>query len=137
MFLYLNDVGPNNGPHVFVKKSHDPSFVASKIEQSTLQVNDFFTGSGRAIAKFAEHIFEDCITELPGNAGMCFMENTYGLHRGKPPTAGMRQIVQVLYATVPYPNRIARLAKVGLERIPDGCDDTPLVKHALRYFLRA
>lgn len=90
LFIYLTDVGPGFGPHKYVPGSHRSDRLL-KIRRYTDE--DVVTAFG-----------EDQIHEFTGPAGTAFLENTYGLHKGTPPTIGRRLILQAVYALrrMPY-----------------------------------
>ena len=83
-FLYLTDVGPENGPHVFVKASHSSRRLLARRRIDDAEVQAEFP---------ADHILS-----LTGHAGDAFLEDTYGLHKGQLPMAGKRLLVQFRYS---------------------------------------
>ena len=135
LFVYLTDVGPEDGPHVFVRGSHDPANLAADLGLPQSQVASFFEKDGRAMAATIETRLPRQVTELTGAAGTSFLEITYGFHRGKPPTAARRVLLQALFALVPYPNRVQHCARKRLAELPSDCEDSPLNRHMLRLFL--
>jgi hypothetical protein len=86
-FLYLTDVDADCGPHCFVRGSHrrgrflrikrrtDPEVTASFQAQDMLRIE--------------------------GRAGDAFLEDTFGLHKGQPPTGKWRLLLQVEYSVNP------------------------------------
>lgn len=86
LFVYLTDVGPDNGPHEFIRGSHvDPRF--SRIRRySDDEVRGAF-GAERQVT-------------FTGTAGSAFLENTYGLHRGLHVQYGRRLVFQVIYSVL-------------------------------------
>ncbi len=89
LFLYLTDVGPENGPHVYVRGS---------------------AGSPRlnAIRRFrdeevAREFGQEALAVRTGKAGSAFLENTFGLHKGAPVQRGIRLIFQAVYSLNPLP----------------------------------
>lgn len=86
-FLYLTDVDETAGPHRFVKKSTKSSrFLFIKR----------FTDSE------VERVYgiDNCLTML-GRGGDAFLEDTFGLHKGQPPTGKRRLVFQVQYSINP------------------------------------
>ena len=84
LLVYLTDVDEEAGPHVFVKGSH-------LIEKLT------------SIRRYAdEEVFaafgKENEVRFTGPAGICFLEKTYGMHRGVPPVSRPRLTFQVLYS---------------------------------------
>lgn len=135
-FLYLSDVTTGDGPHIFVRGSHRPEGVTSALtamgalpEKTPL----FFKGNGREVAHLIDDVFGASVLEITGSAGTCFLENTFGFHRGKVPKTGRRCIFQVLYAGIPYPERLDRWTEANLAALPSDCATTPLARHAVRF----
>jgi hypothetical protein len=95
VFVYLNDVGLDNGPHAFVKGSH-------------LNVEKKIGRDGRYSDEdvFAVYPREDEIV-FTGPAGTVIIEDTLGLHKGVPAQKGHRFIFQYDYSInhfgYPYP----------------------------------
>ena len=83
-FLYLTDVDEDAGPHVFIRGSH----VADKL--TTIRRYD----DAEVHAAFGR----ESEVRFTGDAGTCFLEKTYGFHRGYPPKTKPRLIFQVLYS---------------------------------------
>lgn len=90
LFVYLTDVGPKQGPHMFVPGSHRPELF----EIRGLPPDRFFTSAGRGMDSTIDAIPH---LEVQGEAGMTFLANTYCYHRGKPVEEGHRIIFQVCY----------------------------------------
>ena len=109
LFLYLTDVDDTAGPHAFVKGSH-------KVNQLT------------AIRRYTDEEVDSTfgpekVVRFKGPAGTAFLENTYGFHRGTPPTKKPRLIFQVLYSlrpTIYGPKH--PVARIGQSGIPPGLD---------------
>jgi hypothetical protein len=92
LFVYVTPVGPDNGPHVYVKQSHKASMPRAKT----------------IIARGYERIADKDISgaygaqaaiEITGPRGMVFLADTRGFHKGKYPTGGDRLICQLLYCS--------------------------------------
>lgn len=92
LFMYLTDVGPDNGPHQFVPGSHRAEFF----EVRGMVPDRYFYDAGRSpgVAEVVEGLPR---VEMQGPAGMMFMANTFAFHRGKIPTKGHRIVFQVMY----------------------------------------
>lgn len=87
LFVYLTDVNDDSGPHVLAMGTH-------KV--------DALTRIGRYEDSEVEQIAGDGkVVRLCGKAGTSFLENTYCLHRGMPPTHQPRLIMQPLYTLRP------------------------------------
>jgi hypothetical protein len=83
-FLYLTDVDEEAGPHVYVRGSHVANKLTTIRRYEDAEVHAAF---GR-----------DSEVRFTGQAGACFLEKTYGFHRGYPPKSKSRLIFQVLYS---------------------------------------
>jgi hypothetical protein len=86
MFFYLTDVKEENGPHIFVKGSH-------KINK-LLQLRRF--NDNEVVENF-----ENQIVTLVRPKGSCFIEDTYGIHKGQLPVNGKRLLLQIQYSYLP------------------------------------
>jgi hypothetical protein len=109
LFCYLTDVDETAGPHVFVRGSHKINKLTEIRRFSDEEVSSAF-GKGR-------------IVRITGPAGTCFLENTYGIHRGVPPMKAPRLIFQVLYSlrqSIYGPS--APVAKIGMRGISSDLD---------------
>lgn len=89
LFVYLSDVGTENGPHVYVPGSSS-------------------SGKLRRLGRFSDPEVEaafgpDGSLELTGRAGDAFLEDTFGLHKGQPVTSGRRLMFQAVYSMWPLP----------------------------------
>lgn len=86
-FIYLTDVDTNSGPHCYVKRSHlYPGFTKiQRIPDS--QVEGVFS--------------EEDIVEITGKSGDAFLEDTFGIHKGKVATHNPRLMLQVQYSIGP------------------------------------
>lgn len=86
-FFYITNVGPENGPHVYVRKSHRNRSVLD-------QLSPFKSRSDRhVIAKYGR----DNLVVIQGPAGTGFVEDPFGLHMGTLVTGGGRLILEVEY----------------------------------------
>lgn len=107
MFFYLTDVNEENGPHIFVKGSH-------KINK-LLQLRRFNDN------EVAEN-FKNQIITLVRPKGSCFIEDTYGIHKGQLPVNGKRLLLQIQYSYLPLhvenysPNESTLLEILNLDK---------------------
>jgi hypothetical protein len=136
LFIYLNDVGPDHGPHIFVKGSHSPTEIRERISAvGDTTISSLFRNDGRKVSSRIEGLFGTAVTEVTGRAGTTFLENTYGFHRGKVPKTGSRLMLQAMYATIPYAQRISRMASGRVGQLPSGYVEGAQMCHALRLLL--
>lgn len=86
-FIYLTDVTPDTGPHVYLKGSH-------------LGVPRSLRGDGRKTdeAVRAAGLWNN-VTEICGPAGTLMAVDTIGLHKGKTPISGDRLALESEFAT--------------------------------------
>lgn len=95
VFVYLNDVDETNGPHVFIKGSHNDSgkFAKHHGRFSDEEVFNYYST-------------EKAIT-FTGKAGTVFIEDTMGIHKGCPLIKGERTLLEFQYSVsyfgYPYP----------------------------------
>jgi len=86
IFIYLNDIGLDNGPHSFVKGSHNKIVNNNhKIKrESDEYINKNFNKSD--------------IMYFTGKQGTVIIEDTRGYHKGTPVLSGSRYILQLEFA---------------------------------------
>lgn len=118
LFLYLTDVDEESGPHVFVRGSHKVNALTEIRRLSEEEVAKVFGASNILLFK--------------GPAGTAFLENTYGIHRGVPPTRRPRLLLQVLYSLTPYVGGPARPVAAYRESV----DGISLDKYINRIYLK-
>lgn len=84
VFIYLNDVDTDTGPHCYVKGSHKlkPKALLSDGRKSDDAINGYYS---------------DKVTELHGTRGTIIFVDTRGFHKGKPVVNGHRLIFQLEY----------------------------------------
>ncbi len=92
LFVYVTDVGPENGPHVYVRGSHKAGLPeASEFRARGYERID----DEEIIAAFGA----DALVEIAGKRGTVFMADTRGFHKGKFPTEWHRLVAQVIYCS--------------------------------------
>lgn len=91
LFVYLTDVGPDNGPHVFIPGTHqDGGIPAALLSKGYARLQD---------DDVAKCFPRNRWLEVVGSRGTVILEDTRGLHKGKPVSVGDRLIFQVEYAS--------------------------------------
>ena len=91
-FVYLNDVGSENGPHVFVRGSH-------RLGQDKCR-EIIARGYERVTDEEIEQTFgRDNVMQMTGPKGTVFAVDTMGFHKGKLPISGHRLLAQLEFAT--------------------------------------
>jgi hypothetical protein len=91
-FFYLTDVGLSNGPHVYVRGSHN-----RKSWKHTVSIY-----KGRSDAEINECYGLERQVVSCGSAGSGFAEDILGFHKGVHPESGDRLIVQLRYGLRDY-----------------------------------
>jgi hypothetical protein len=94
-FIYLTDVMPQNGPHVYVRGSH----LAGIDSAAPLLARGYVRIPDEDIRAAFGH---DKIVELCGKRGTVLAVDTRGFHKGKMLTAGHRLMCQLTYSCPPY-----------------------------------
>jgi hypothetical protein len=91
-FIYLTDVDPATGPHVYVPNSHRgvPRALAADRRMTDEEVTGLFS---KGSSKFTEPV------EITGPAGTIFAADTRGIHKGKSPEIGNRLVLQSEFST--------------------------------------
>jgi len=95
-FIYLTDVTPDTGPHVYLKGSH------RRIPWSLRADGRIDDAAIRAAGLWKN------VTELTGLAGTVMAVDTIGLHKGKTPTAGDRLALENEFSTSLFGNDYER-----------------------------
>src|SRR5262249_18513531 len=82
-FIYLTDVGPGDGPHCFVRRSHlrRPKELLRDGRFQDEEINQSYDRSD--------------VLEFTAPKGTIIAEDTRGLHKAKMPTDGNRLILQL------------------------------------------
>jgi hypothetical protein len=109
LFCYLTDVDEVSGPHMFVPGSQNIDRLTKIRRYQDREIKEAFG--------------ENSLSMFTGKAGTAFLENTYGFHRGVPPTQKPRLLFQVLYSlrnSIYGPDR--PVGRIGTEGIPAGID---------------
>ena len=121
-FVYLNDVGRENGPHVFVRGSHRLAQDKSRdiISRGYVRVTD---------EEIEQTYGRDNVLEMTGPKGTVFAVDTMGFHKGKLPVSGHRLLAQLEFATplfvpikshpLPMPTNIIPSLSAAREAYPD------------------
>jgi hypothetical protein len=92
-FFYITDVGPENGPHMYVRKSHRNRSVLD-------QLSLFKSRSDRHVI---EKYGRDSFVVIQGPAGTGFVEDPFGFHTGMSVRGAGRLILEVEYGVSRIP----------------------------------
>ncbi len=102
LFIYLTDVDEGGGPHVYMPGSHRPESIAG-IRPPAEDVgrrgefDDWYFKTLRKSDEDTVRWFGRDPVRLTGAPGARFLVNTEGLHKGEPPRAADRWILQFEY----------------------------------------
>lgn len=109
VFIYLNNVGHENGPHVYVPSS-------MHLENSDLPKN--YKASQRLSDEYVFEEFEN-VKEMVGEQGTILFEDTSGFHKGKPVETGHRVIFQLEYCCSVFNGKVTPIGKDQMIRITE------------------
>jgi hypothetical protein len=87
LFIYLTDVDLESGPHIYIKGSHQSNKIATRKRIDDKEVRKIFKS--------------DKFKEYTGAKGTCFLEDTWGIHKGQLPTDKPRLLLQIRYSILP------------------------------------
>lgn len=107
LFIHLTDVGTDNGPQAFVRRSHRVDLVEAIVRHAAgratgagrpLAVDDLYqTAESEAQDRLYAEIFQGLVDVITGPAGSAFIADTGGLHKALPVSAGRRLIASARY----------------------------------------
>ena len=83
-FIYLDDVGPDSGPHAYIEESHRERLIARDGRYSDAEVFSVSSPESRKV--------------ITGPRGTVFLANTACLHKGTTVRAGLRRVLQFEWA---------------------------------------
>jgi hypothetical protein len=114
LFVYLTDVEDGDGPHEFVKNSHRTSGRFRLTPYSDREIDEDYGG--------------DSIVRQVGPRGSSFIEDTWGIHKGRRPVKRARLLLDIEYSICPV-----QMFDYRPVPLPDGhCYD----RHANRLLIR-
>jgi hypothetical protein len=117
-FIYLTDVGPDNGPHSFVEGSHRTGGIPDSLR---------LKGYVRLTDEEVEACYpRDRFIEFTAPRGTVIAEDTRGLHKGKPVQRGDRLVLQLQFSNSLFggyypPSRFARVESPELQAMIRHC----------------
>lgn len=116
IFIYLTDVGPENGPHAFVRGSHQTGAIPDRIlRRGYVRLTD---------DEVAEHYPAKDVLAFSAPRGSIILEDTRGLHKGAHVTGDPRLILQLQFSNTlfgtNYPRaRISQVVSPALRAMMD------------------
>jgi len=87
LFVYLTDVDEGSGPHKFIRTSQNQAKLLPIHRYTDKEVFEAFGIDKQMI--------------FTGEAGTCFLENTFGFHKGQMPSTRNRLLFQAQYSLFP------------------------------------
>lgn len=121
VFIYLTDVGPDNGPHAFVRGSHRTGAIPSHIlQRGYVRLSD---------EEVAEHFPAKDILAFTAPRGSIIVEDTRGLHKGVHVRDGARLVLQLQFSNTLFGTNYppARMSQVVSPRMRSMLDLAPNV----------
>lgn len=112
-FVYLTDVGPENGPHSFVAGSHRSGGIPpALLQKGYSRLTDEEVNRNYSADKFVE---------FSAPRGTVIAEDTRGLHKGKHVTEGDRLIFQMQFSNSLFGGQypLSRITKVESGRLEE------------------
>jgi len=104
LFIYLTPVGERNGPHRFIRHSHDKDVLTRMLaglgwSQDVLEthVPPMFHGQAYQPTPATEELLAPLATVWQGPAGSAILADTYGFHMGVPVIEGERLMLWIRY----------------------------------------
>ncbi|ASU41587.1 hypothetical protein hmeg3_21275 [Herbaspirillum sp. meg3] len=89
-FIYLSDVGPENGPHSFIAGSHRSNAISPELlNKGYSRLTD---------DEVREQFDDDRFIEFSAPRGTIIAEDTRGLHKGKHVESGDRLVMQIEFS---------------------------------------
>ncbi|MEK8045026.1 phytanoyl-CoA dioxygenase family protein [Ideonella margarita] len=110
IFIYLTDVGPENGPHAFVRGSHQTGAIPDHIlRRGYVRLTD---------EEVAEHYPAKDVLAFSAPRGSIILEDTRGLHKGAHVTGAPRLILQLQFSNTLFGTNYPR-ARIGQVVAPE------------------
>lgn len=104
VFIYLTDVGPQDGPHSFIEGSHRTGGIpASMLRRGYVRLSDDEVHGHYGTAREVEFV---------APRGTVIVEDTRGLHKGKAVSGSSRLILQLQFSNSLFGGQYAR-ARIG------------------------
>lgn len=114
VFIYLTDVGPDNGPHAFVRGSHRTGAIPRHLlDRGYVRLTD---------EEVAANFTAEGINTFTAPRGTIIVEDTRGLHKGVHVRDGARLILQLqfsnsLFGTNYPPAKMSTIVSPDLKRL--------------------
>ena len=131
MFIFLTDVGHEDGPHTFFERTHDPDHLRAIRDNwpgGRREFENWLFGMLRKSDAQSRRALGAEPVELTGPRGTRFLVNTFGVHKGPPPRNSDRLLCQVLYGVTPRLAETFTPLKLGspeASHLPPNLGDVP------------
>jgi hypothetical protein len=86
-FYYLTDVGPDNGPHVFIKGTHQKK-----------KIRHYLSENRHSDDEMRKFYGDENVVTITGKAGSGFAEDTFAFHKAEVPTQGERLVLMIMFS---------------------------------------
>ncbi len=131
-FVYLTDVGPENGPHAFVEQTQKTSYIEDAMRNCPDGEDTFVEWYMKSMRKSDEDVaryFPQPTTFITGKRGTRFLALTRAIHKGLAPVEGERLLMQSTYCATPYVQRQPaprKMSDPAARRLPRDCLRPPM-----------
>lgn len=141
LFIYLSDVGADNGPHSFLKGSHNQQLFISLLNErldTKPAAEQFFEdsvhqdGHASSLDATINSYLNDKVVSYQASAGNGFIEDTYGLHRGEPLKTDDRLAFWARYGVRKTPAYLFDKTEPAVFDIGKRLGDNPLYQYVNR-----
>jgi hypothetical protein len=119
LVAYLTDVRPDNGPQMFIRRSHRADLVEAIVRDAArgraVAIDDLFQmNPSDAHDRLYGELFARLVDTIAGPAGFAFVADTSGLHKELPVLSGRRLVARAHYGLY----RNTRAAVMGEGAVP-------------------
>ena len=126
VFIYINDVNYENGPHCYIQKTHKDGSKPKDI---------LSRGYVRVLDKELKEIYQESqFKVLPGEAGSVFAGDTKCWHKGMPLTKGNRLLLEFEYSSNSFGVNIPEMRITNSNtKFIDFCKENPVFSSRIKY----
>ena len=145
LFIYLTDVEPEDGPHEFVLSSHNWDHIRLRLKEAGVTdprelqraTETFFTSLAPDVTPLVLNVLQKDIHTITGPAGTAFVEDTFAVHRAKPPAPGRsRLLYQALYTVnLDYGSYEPMTQFRSIDSWKSRLPQTEMARYAVRHWL--
>jgi len=136
MFVYLNDVDAESGPHAFVRGTQNDMFVHESLRASLPgqpENVETLMNTQRWADSYVHAVFPNREKYHVGPKGTAFLEDTRGFHKATHPTNGLRRMLSIEWSLDPTPLGIPH-KRIGFDDLSDSIRPTsPKAEARFRY----